>query len=175
MQYASIRDFYTQLTNDPNSQENVLSNLWFNILREYFLAREGFGLEIRPRLTEHDDVTIQYVNAVRSDIRTTRVILAVDERVFESQPPDSAWSSVVSQLTECMKLASAAQSGVAWAERIFGIATIGCDSRFYVLGQGEDVLSDYPAAGGESLEFEADESRIVELLMSIKAEALPES
>ena len=175
MQYAGIRDYYTRLTKDSNSQPNLVNHLWHNILREYFLVREGFGLEIRPRVTKNDDVTIQHVKALRSDLLITRLVLALDERVFESEPPASAWSSGVSQLTDCIKFARTAASletGPAQAERIFGIATVGQYSRFYVLEPGDDVLSYYPAVGGKVLEFEADESQIVELLLSIKAAAL---
>lgn len=174
LQYAGIREYYTRLTKDSGSQANLVNHLWNNILAEYFLVRDGFGLEIRPRVTENDDVTIQHVKALRSDLLITRLVLALDERVFESEPPASAWSSVVAQLTNCMKLARAVslESSAVQAERIFGTATVGRYSRFYVLDPGDDVPSDHPAVGGKVLEFEADESQIVELLLSIKQASL---
>ncbi|KAK3896764.1 hypothetical protein C8A05DRAFT_39688 [Staphylotrichum tortipilum] len=149
MQYDSIRDYYARLTN--NSQSNVLNHLWFNILREYFPVQEGFGLEIRPRVTEHDDITIQYVKALRNDLLSTRMILALDEH-----------------LTECMQLAR----NTVQAEGIFGIATVGHYSRFYIMDSGADVLSDHPATMGKALEYKTHESQIVELLLAIKAEAM---
>jgi len=57
-------------------------------------------------------------------------------------------------------------------EDMFGIVTAGRYSRFYVLKSDQTTLIDHPVTGGAFLEFKKNEMEIVDLLLSIKAQAL---
>lgn len=104
MQYETIRDYYERLTED--SPENVVNHLWYNILREYFLNREGFQLEVPPspvpvqtKVGKSDDITILYVN---HDKRTT-LVLAENNRV-SLETDSSSWSEAVDGLANHLEL-----------------------------------------------------------------------
>ena len=169
MQYESIRDCYKELT--KHSLENAVDILWTNILREYFLNREGFQLVVQGYVDDRhnkkaNDVTVRYVK----NGRKKSLILIEDKRVLlEGQ--SAIWSEAFDELTEYMRLARGALPNDQPAERMFGIVTVGHYSRFYIMDPGDSTLRNHPATQGEYLEFKKDEEDIVNLLESIKAEA----
>jgi hypothetical protein len=173
MQYGTIRDYYGRLTSD--SVENIVSHLWYNILREYFLISEGFQLEVQPspipdrtKVGWSNDITILYVNHSK---RKTLILVEHNRVSLETDP--SSWTYAADELTNHMKLARLAVPADQPARTIFGIVTVGHYSRFYVMGPGQVALMDHPATGDDLLEFSKDESLIASLLLSIKDQASP--
>ncbi|KAK4153865.1 hypothetical protein C8A00DRAFT_33335 [Chaetomidium leptoderma] len=169
MQYETIRDYYKQLTKD--SLENVVDNLWNNILREYFFNREGFQLEVQsrpaPGLTKQsNDVTVRYVKNGNK-----KPLILLENKRMSLETHTSTWRDAVTELTNYMKLARSTSSPAAQAEPMFGIVTVGHYSRFYILYPHESTLTDHPTTAGDLVEFKQDESLIVSLLLSIKAQA----
>lgn len=174
MQYEGIRDYYKRLTKD--SLENVVGHLWYNILREYFLTRDGFQLEVQSRpapgvTKQSNSVTIRSVNLIKNGRRTKTLVL-LENKSVSLESHTSTWTEAVSQLTGYMKLVRTNSSPEAQAEPMFGIVTGGHYSRFYVLQPKTQTLADYPGTDGKLLEFKEDEMHIVGLLNSIKAQAL---
>ncbi len=169
MQYETIRDYYKQLTKD--SLENVVDNLWNNILREYFLNREGFQLEVQSRpapgmTKQSNDVTVRYVKHGKK-----KPLILFENKRVSKETHGSEWRDAVFELTNYMKLARANLPAEAPKEAMFGIVTVGHYSRFYILPAIGGTLEDHPATNGALLEFKRDESAIVALLLSIKDHA----
>ena len=169
MQYETIQDYYKQLTKD--SLENVVDNLWNNILREYFLNREGFQLEVQSRpapgmTKQSNDVTVRYIKHGNK-----KPLILIENKRVSKETHESTWKEAVSELTNYMKLSRAALPVGAPRETMFGIVTVGHYSRFYILPAGNKTLEDHPATNGRLLEFKRDEPAIVTLLLSIKDQA----
>ena len=158
MQYESIRDCYKELT--KHSLENAVDILWTNILREYFLNREGFQLVVQGYVDDRhnkkaNDVTVRYVK----NGRKKSLILIEDKRVLlEGQ--SAIWSEAFDELTEYMRLARGALPNDQPAERMFGIVTVGHYSRFYIMDPGDSTLRNHQATQGEYLEFKKDEEEL---------------
>lgn len=105
MQYETIRDYYGRLTND--SVENIVSHLWYNILQEYFINRDGFQLEVQPspvpdqaKVGQSNEVTILSVNH-----RETKTMLLVENTRVSLETDSPSWAEAVEELTNRMKLA----------------------------------------------------------------------
>lgn len=175
MQYEGIRDYYERL--NQNFLENVVDNLWNNVLREYFLIREGF-LILRvqaphvPGVSKKSNgVAIQYI----INERKKTLILIKNKRTSE-ETKDATWQEAVAELTDDMILCRRNLPTGQEPETMFGIVTVGHYSRFYIMEPYQDRLMDHPSTKGALLEFKTNESEIVALLLSIKAVAsLPSS
>lgn len=168
MQYETIRDYYEQLNTD--SPENVVGNMWNNILREYFSNREGFQLEVQsrsdPSKTKNSNgVTIRYINK-----GTQKPLVLIEHKHVSLEESGTIWKDAREQLTEYMLLTRLKSTEM--VEDMFGIVTAGRYSRFYVLKSDQTTLIDHPVTGGAFLEFKKNEMEIVDLLLSIKAQAL---
>ncbi|KAH6637195.1 hypothetical protein F5144DRAFT_209002 [Chaetomium tenue] len=174
MQYKGIRDYYEQLTQNP--PENVVDNLWSNILRDYFMNREGFLLLMvqAPHVPgvskKSTGVAIRYIKNERTEPKP--LILIKNKRASE-ETKDVSWRDAVAELTDDMILSrrNLVPTGQA-SETMFGIVTVGRYSRFYIMEPYQDTLMDHPSTKGALLEFQTHELDIVALLLSMKAVAL---
>ncbi|KAK4032773.1 hypothetical protein C8A01DRAFT_20199 [Parachaetomium inaequale] len=175
MNYHTIQAYYNRLTTNADLPENVdvAGHLWYNILREYFLARDGFGLEVQPHpapgVTKQSDNA--HIRCVRKGNKTP--LSLIENKLDSLERPDAVWQEAVRQLTEFMAFAR-----MTWSspddhseEEMVGIVTVGRFSRFYVLRSGEPQLDDHHATGDALLEFKEDETQIVNLLLSIRVRA----
>ncbi|KAK4244457.1 hypothetical protein C7999DRAFT_35201 [Corynascus novoguineensis] len=168
MQYETIRDCYEQLNTD--SLENLVGNMWNNILREYFFNREGFQLEVQPRSApgktkNSNDVTICYIKN-----GTQKHLVLIEHERVTLKGSDTIWKDAFEQVTEYMLLTHSKSTEM--VEDMFGIVSVGRYSRFYILKSDQITLIDHPVTGGALLEFKKDEMEVVDLLLSIKVQAL---
>ncbi|KAK4243851.1 hypothetical protein C7999DRAFT_35807 [Corynascus novoguineensis] len=167
MQYETIQDYYKQLNKD--SLENVVDNMWNNILREYFFNREGFQLEVQSRpapgqTKKSNDVTIRYVKN-----GTKKPLVLFENKRVSLESSNTTWKEALDQLTEYMLLARSKSTNP--DDEMFGVVSVGRYSRFYTLKPKKNTLVDHPQSGGNLLEFKKNEMDIVNLLLAIKAQA----
>ncbi|KAK4151140.1 hypothetical protein C8A00DRAFT_36232 [Chaetomidium leptoderma] len=171
MQYESIREYYNKLTKD--SPENVVGYLWSNILREYFLIKEGFQFEVQPRPLPDEtkqsyNVTVRYIKNGKK-----KPLIFIKNKGVSKEGGEGVWKEAVDELTENMKLTRSDLPSEAQAEDMFAIVAVGHSSRFYILKASESTLKDWhPTTAGNVLDLKRDEALIVDLLLSIKAQAL---
>lgn len=174
MNIPAIAAQYRMLT--PRSLEDEVDPMWRMILGLYFTNNDYIvASQPIPSNTGGGDRFNLMVQNIHHIVRGGRFrkALLVETKGVQHEGRTSEWDTAVEQVEERV---SAIQGGDYNEDDnpgiIYVIITIGHYSRFYKAQGHDPTLEDYGPAGGETLEFSEDETRIHQILSGLAQRTL---